>query len=287
MKVFFIKKELQDYLQRVVDDKLSIGFVPTMGALHQGHIALVEKAKQENELVVCSIFVNPTQFNNANDLKKYPRTIENDLFLLEKAKCDVVFVPEVKDMYTNNEKLLEINLDALASIMEGEFRPGHFDGVVTVVNKFFDIIQPNNAYFGEKDFQQYLVVKKMVEVLNKKVNIIPCPTSREKNGLAMSSRNKRLSKEAFQRAGIIFECLCEVKSNFHNKSVDEIQAFVKQKINAMNGFELEYFELIDIDKFEKINNHHLANLKNIYAFIAVHVEDVRLIDNICIMIKQK
>lgn len=258
------------------NSKGSVGFVPTMGALHQGHISLINKAKSENETVVCSIFVNPTQFNNADDLKKYPRTIEADNQMLLTAGCDVVFVPSVEEMYPSGNQLLNLDLQTLDQVMEGKFRAGHFKGVVTIVKRLFDAVKPNKAYFGKKDFQQLAVIRYMVKVLGLSVEIIGCPILREKNGLAMSSRNMRLSTEQRAKAGLIFKTLTYTKQNIH---IHTPLALIEQAIKTFENsdLKLEYFEIVDPQTLLPIIT--FDKNRGAVACVALYAGDVRLIDN--------
>ena len=257
----------------------SIGFVPTMGALHQGHIALVLKAKSENDVVVVSIFVNPTQFNNNNDLLHYPRTVESDRELLENVACDLLFLPDVSEMYPDGlvEPVTEIDLAGLDVVMEGAHRPGHFLGVIQVVKKLFDSIGICKAYFGEKDFQQLAVIKKMVKEWSVSVEIIACPIVREADGLAMSSRNIRLTKEERKVATQISKALFHAKEMWSKCSLEEIKKNVTTLINSNPEFQLEYFEIADTISLKPLTNNEK---KNAVACIAVHLGAVRLIDNI-------
>ncbi len=257
----------------------SIGFVPTMGALHQGHIALVLKAKSENDVVVVSIFVNPTQFNNNNDLLHYPRTVESDRELLENVACDLLFLPDVSEMYPDGlvEPVTEIDLAGLDVVMEGAHRPGHFLGVIQVVKKLFDCIGICKAYFGEKDFQQLAVIKKMVKEWSVSVEIIACPIVREDDGLAMSSRNMRLTNEERKVATQISKALFHAKEMWSKCSLEEIKKNVTTLINSNPEFQLEYFEIADTISLKPLTNNEK---KNAVACIAVHIGTVRLIDNI-------
>ncbi|HET6991784.1 MAG TPA: pantoate--beta-alanine ligase [Bacteroidia bacterium] len=270
---------LLDTLNRLRSEGKSVGFVPTMGALHFGHIALVKRAESENDVVVTSIFVNPTQFNNPSDLLHYPRTIEKDKELLKNTSCDYLFLPEVSEMYPDGveEKIPEINLGGLDTVMEGEHRPGHFAGVIQVVKKLFDCVGTCKAYFGEKDFQQLAVIRKMVKEWKLPVEIIPCPIVREKDGLAMSSRNTRLTEAERKIAPLISKSLFEAKALWKTHSADEVKKFVSEKINAEPAFRLEYFEIADADTLQKISPGQKSNA---VGCIAVHLGAVRLIDNV-------
>lgn len=276
MNVFYTQIDLKNSLKKL---STSIGFVPTMGALHAGHLALVKQSLQENEVTIVSIFVNPTQFNNPQDLEKYPRTLESDVEKLMHVSSEIlVYAPSVSDIYEDNIASKKYDYDGLENQMEGKFRPGHFDGVGTIVKKLFEIVNPTNAYFGEKDFQQLQIVKKLVEKNNIPLKIIGCPIYREENGLAMSSRNERLSQEERQNAKIIYETLLWVKDNFGIKNVSEIYLKVKDVFTESVTFELEYFTIAEENTLEEIENYNKNSKYR--AFIAVFVNNIRLIDNI-------
>ena len=255
-----------------------IGFVPTMGALHEGHISLVKNALENNDVVVVSIFVNPTQFNNSADLEKYPRTPEDDISLLKKLKGDViVYLPEVSDLYDDSVSAKKYNFGNLENEMEGKHRKGHFDGVGTIVSKLLKIVKPNSAYFGEKDFQQLQIVKKLVAMEKLPVKIVGCPILREKNGLAMSSRNKRLSAKQFKEATIIYNTLKEVRDKFRSTSITDLNALVAERFLQNPNLNLEYFEIAN-EKTLKTAKRKNKDSKY-RAFIAAFAGEVRLIDN--------
>lgn len=277
MVVYTHKEQLIDFLISE-NKKKKIGFVPTMGALHEGHISLVKKALAENELVVVSIFVNPTQFNNPADLKKYPRTLDEDLELLKTANKDIiVYAPDVSDLYSEFVSAKNYQFGGLEHEMEGKHRKGHFDGVGTILNKLFRIIRPDNAYFGEKDFQQLQIVRKLVALEKLPINIVGCPILREENGLAMSSRNKRLSVEEFEEAAIIHKTLKEVSQRFESTSIAALNAFVAERFLQSPYLKLEYFEIADEKSLKTATRKDSA--KKYRAFIAVFAGEVRLIDN--------
>ncbi len=255
----------------------SIGFVPTMGALHQGHISLVNQSKKENDFTVVSIFVNPTQFNNLQDLKKYPRTEKKDAELLEDAGVDVLFIPSVEEMYPQETESHRFNFNGLENQMEGKFRPGHFDGVATIVKKFFEIIRPDRAYFGEKDFQQLRIIEELVKQLSVKTQIVPVEIMRELDGLAMSSRNTRLSVEMREEAPKIYQILQEAKIFLENHSVEKTKEFVVEAF-AQTRLQLEYFEIADEQTLESVTEK--SKDKKLRAFIAVFADEIRLIDNL-------
>jgi pantoate--beta-alanine ligase len=276
MKIFTKIKDIRAALAQVGTRKKTIGFVPTMGALHRGHISLVLRAAKENDTVVSSIFVNPTQFNNPEDLKKYPRTLDKDLTMLESGQNDMVFNPDVEEMYPKNEGEELFEFDGLDSVMEGKFRPGHFNGVAKVVAKLFRIVEPDRAYFGEKDYQQLLIVKKISQKLFPGISIVACPTVREPDGLAMSSRNTLLDKTSRAEASLISESLFRVRELKDKLSVIELKKLVKDKIDSSSALRVEYFEIAD-----ERNLQPLAEInKYARAFIAVQAGKIRLIDNL-------
>jgi len=279
MPIFYGKAALMDYLKSIKSPNSTIGFIPTMGALHKGHLSLMQQSLTENNITVVSIFVNPTQFNNAEDLKKYPRTLEEDLKKITDLNPDIiVYAPTVDDIYEGNVSSQAFNFDGLENQMEGKFRPGHFDGVGTIVKRLFEIVKPTNAYFGEKDFQQLQIVKKMTAKNQLDVNIIGCPIYREANGLAMSSRNERLSKEQREQAGIIYETLNLAKQKFEKESSKSVKEWVKKAFDKNPTFELEYFEIADEEKLLPCSRK--SKSKKYRAFIAVFVNNIRLIDTI-------
>lgn len=275
----FFKKitELQLSLKSDREKGLSIGFVPTMGALHKGHLSLVERAGKENDRVVVSIFVNPNQFNDPKDLKNYPRTLENDLSLLSTLKCDYIFSPEVDEIYPEPDTR-KFDFGELETVMEGHFRPGHFNGVAQVVSKLFDIVNPDKAYFGLKDFQQYSILKNMVRMLNLSVTIVPCDIVREEDGLAMSSRNALLTREHREVAPRIYAILKRARDEASGFSPDELKSRVINAINAVPSLKVEYFEIVDELTLQSISNWEQPGIK--VGCVAVFAGSVRLIDNI-------
>lgn len=279
MHIFYGKASLMDHLKSVKPAHSSIGFVPTMGALHAGHLALMQKSLQENENTVVSIFVNPTQFNNPEDLEKYPRTLQDDIKKLTTLSPNIIlYAPSVDDIYDGKPVSQPFDFDGLENQMEGKFRPGHFNGVGTIVKRLFEIVEPTNAYFGEKDFQQLQIVKKMVAKNHLKVNIIGCPIFREANHLAMSSRNERLSEQERDEAAIIYKVLSAAREQFGTKSTAEISEYVQKTFSKNRTFVLEYFVIADeatlLPCIRKNKN------KKYRAFIAVLVNNIRLIDTI-------
>lgn len=256
----------------------TVGFVPTMGALHQGHLSLIKQAKKENDLVVVSIFVNPTQFDNSEDLINYPKTIDTDLSLLKSVACDVVFTPSANEVYANNVQSTVFDFDGLEHQMEGKFRNGHFDGVGTIVKRLFEIVTPTKAYFGEKDFQQLQIIRKMVEKNQLSVEIIGCPIYREKDGLAMSSRNERLTKKHRAISPFIYKTLKQAKIEFGTKNVNDVIVWVENEFKKQPLLELEYFEIANEEHLQTIKNKNEKQKHR--AFIAVFAGEIRLIDNI-------
>jgi len=269
--------EVKDHLSAVQEKGLSIGFVPTMGALHEGHLALIREARKENDFVVCSIFVNPIQFNSKSDLENYPRNIETDVDMLNDAKCDVLFFPPEHEILpkTKNESF---DFGGLDNVMEGKFRPGHFNGVATIVKILFEIIGPQRAYFGMKDYQQVVIIHKMTKDSNLPVEIIPCPTVREEDGLAMSSRNQRLSKSDRKQAATIFKVLKMIKIHSGFSTINEIKEYVESQFRKSKNTKLEYFEIVDMYSLKPLKAWTESN--NVIACTAVYIGDVRLIDNI-------
>ena len=279
MLVFQTQNALQIELKKAQNQSKKIGFVPTMGALHKGHLSLLEESLSENEITVLSIFVNPTQFNNADDLKKYPRTLEKDVELVKKLNKNIlIYAPSVSDIYEGNTISASFDYDGLEHQMEGKHRPGHFDGVGTIVKKLFEIVKPTHAYFGEKDFQQLQIVRKLVAKHKIPVNVIPCEIYRETSGLAMSSRNERLSEKARNESKLIYKILLEAKEKFMLKSALEVSQFVVREFKKHKNFTLEYFEIADEETL--LTCKRKIKSKNYRGFIAVFIENIRLIDNI-------
>lgn len=251
-----------------------MGFVPTMGALHQGHISLIKQAQRESEVVVCSIFVNPTQFNDPKDLAQYPRPIEHDIAMLESVNCDVLFLPEVHEIYETDQKWT-IDLGGLDQVLEGEIRPGHYQGVTQVVKILFDIVQPDKAFFGQKDYQQCLVIQKMVALLKLKVHIVVCPTLREADGLAMSSRNVHLSAYERSQSVALFQALKLAHEAFESHSIEEIKILASNYLKASPGIALEYFQICRGDTLEAA----VSKEGRLVALVAARLGKTRLIDN--------
>ena len=276
MKVFEKIIDINSYLLHQLDSGKTIGFVPTMGALHIGHISLVEKSIAENDLTVVSIFVKPIQFNNPADLEKYPRNLQQDQEMLENAGVDIVFVPSVEEMYPE-PVTTTYEFGSLSRVMEGEFRPGHFNGVAVVVRKLLEIVMPHKAYFGEKDFQQLQIIKALVRNLNLPVQIVPCPISREDDGLARSSRNARLTLEMREAAPFIYAQLLKARSNAISMTSEELEAWMTESFSNHHLLRLEYFTVANGETLQHTNGK--INPSD-YGFIAVYAGDIRLIDNI-------
>ena len=277
MLVFAKNKSVQQKISSF-EKEISVGFVPTMGALHKGHLSLIEQAKKENNLVVVSIFVNPTQFDKQEDLINYPKTIDADLKMLKSVGCDIVYMPSAEEVYENNIKSQVFDFDGLEFQMEGKFRTGHFNGVGTIVKRLFEIVQPTRAYFGEKDFQQLQIIRKMVEKNCLPIEIVGCPIYREEDGLAMSSRNVRLTNKQRAVAPFIYKTLKAAKEMFGTKNVQEVIKWVETEFNKEPLLDLEYFEIASEETLQPIKEK--INEQKYRAFIAVFAEKIRLIDNI-------
>lgn len=277
MQVVKTKSQLRAILDVERSKGRSLGFVPTMGALHQGHISLIERCVHENDFCVCSVFVNPTQFNDKKDLIKYPRQPEKDAAKLQKAGCNLLFMPDEQEMYPEEDTRL-FNFGLLEEVMEGVYRKGHFNGVAQIVSKLFEAVQPDKAYFGQKDFQQLAIVRKLVEQLGMKVQIVACPIVREKSGLAMSSRNELLTAEQKEKAALISKYLFESLTFVSKKRPAEIREFVVNGINAEPMLRLDYFEIVNGTTLQSI--HEWAESARVVGCIAVYCGSVRLIDNI-------
>lgn len=270
---------LRELVAQAKAEGKSVGFVPTMGALHAGHISLVDRARRENDLVVASVFVNPTQFNNAEDLATYPRTEEADCAKLEAAGVDAVFIPEVEEVYPEPDTRV-FELGAVAEVMEGAMRPGHFNGVAQVVSKLFDMVRPTRAYFGEKDFQQIAVIRRMVELEGFELEIVDCPICREEDGLAMSSRNVRLTPEQREVAPVIHRVLAQSREWARTHSLAETKRFVIDEINSFPHMEVEYYEIVDPLTMQPLVEWTDAANGAPVGCVTVYCGKVRLIDNI-------
>ncbi|WMI69245.1 pantoate--beta-alanine ligase [Mangrovimonas sp. YM274] len=281
MRIYYKSSELKSTVEELKSQGRSIGLVPTMGALHQGHLSLTKQAMDENDAVVVSIFVNPTQFNNPEDLEKYPRMLETDVECLKELSEDImVFAPSVEDIYGTEVTSTAFSYDGLEHEMEGRFRNGHFDGVGTIVKRLFEIGQPDKAYFGEKDFQQLMIIKKLVEKYEIPVNVIGCPIYREADGLAMSSRNIRLTPAHREAAPFIYKTLQTAKKKFGTESAKAVTEWVENEFASNELLELEYFIIADEQTLKTITEK--TNTNSYRGFIAVYAGDVRLIDNIAL-----
>ncbi|WP_312696319.1 pantoate--beta-alanine ligase [Sphingobacterium mizutaii] len=278
MKIFRTKQELQHELAGIRQQNQVITLVPTMGALHEGHLSLINYAKPLTDITVCSIFVNPTQFNDPKDLEKYPRPIENDIALLESVGCDILFMPTVEEMYPENDPEWHIDLGNLDQIWEGEHRPGHFQGVTQIVFKLFDLVKPNQACFGQKDFQQVMVIQRMIDIKKLDIKLLICPIIRSEEGLALSSRNARLSEEGKENALTLITALRFIKDNLEQKSVAELLDGAKEILASNPAVELEYLSICETSTLAPVDN--IEADKDYVALIAAWVEKVRLIDNI-------
>jgi pantoate--beta-alanine ligase len=282
MRVFNKNRLLSDFLKSLSTQNFSVGFVPTMGALHNGHLSLIKQAIDENDHVVVSVYINPTQFDDKNDLDKYPFNLEEDIKILKTIKNDKLslFTPSNFEIYGKNIYKENFNFEGLDQHMEGKFRSGHFAGVATVVKKLLELVRPNKAYFGEKDYQQLLIVNKLAELLKFPISIIGCPISRDENGLALSSRNSRLSTDDRLHASMIYKNLLLAKDKFFTTEIANIKASVQEFFLNDTKMELEYFEIVESDNLESTSEIN-KNTKYI-ALIAVHISKVRLIDNIAL-----
>lgn len=275
------KKKLTDLLNESRKSAKTIGLVPTMGTLHQGHFSLIEKAQAESDLVVVSIFVNPTQFDKKSDLENYPQNLDEDVQKIDRNfENIIIFAPNVNEVYGSDLTSEQFDFGPLATKMEGRFRSGHFDGVGTVLKKLFGIIEPDKAFFGEKDYQQFLIVKKLVDLIDQPIEIVGCPINRQENGLARSSRNKRLSKTEQDEATLLYKSLKKAEENFGTKDANIIIDQVQQDFKAHNGLKLDYFEIADAETLESART--IENNRNYRAFIAAHLNGVRLIDNMAL-----
>ncbi|MFC2604598.1 MAG: pantoate--beta-alanine ligase [Bacteroidota bacterium] len=281
MKVINKTSDLQAIIEQLKNDGKSIGLVPTMGALHKGHLSLVKNSISNNDITVVSIFVNPTQFNNPNDLASYPRTVDKDLELLQTIGCDIVFAPEADDIYSKSEtdSRFEFDFEGLDKVMEGKFRPGHFNGVVQIVSKLFDLVHPDRAYFGEKDFQQLAIIRLMTRRYNLPIEIVPCPIVREDSGLALSSRNSLLKDNEKQVASHIYAVLNESRQFVPQTEVEELKQCVIAAIEQKPELKVEYFDIVDGHTLKSIVKWDESDY--IVGCITVFCGNVRLIDNIC------
>lgn len=277
MQVFHTITEIREFLDQKQEQGLKIGFVPTMGALHRGHISLLQQANLENDLVVCSIFVNPIQFNKKDDLDNYPRTLEDDIKKLEEVSCDVLFAPSVKEMYP--EPILDkFDFGHLDKVLEGAHRPGHFNGVAVVVKKLFEIVKPHRAYFGMKDYQQLRIIQTMVKMLEMNVQVVPCPTQREKDGLAMSSRNVRLTRHERSIAPAISMVLQAIKGKVGKITPEQAEKWATSQLNKFSEMDVEYLSIVGAEDLLPVKTWDAKS--GVVACAAVNLGKVRLIDNL-------
>jgi pantoate--beta-alanine ligase len=275
LKIFNSRQSVHNYLNELRASGKSIGFVPTLGALHDGHLSMIKLAKQKADVIVCSIFVNPTQFTDKKDLENYPRPVDDDIRKLEEVNCHVLFIPGVNEMYSSDEKW-NIELGNLDKILEGKIRPGHYQGVTQIVKKLFDTINPHYAFFGQKDYQQFMVISYMVKKLFVKIKLILCPIIRETDGLAMSSRNIYLSPDDRKNALALFKALNKVKEQFKSKAIPQIKKEVESYLKAAPGIEIEYFEIFNANSFVATSSKRPVSL---IALVAAKVGSIRIIDN--------
>jgi pantoate--beta-alanine ligase len=275
LKIFNSRQAVHNYLNELRASGKSIGFVPTMGALHAGHLSLIKLARQKADVIVCSIFVNPTQFNDKKDLENYPRPIEDDIRKLEEVNCNVLFIPGVSEMYNSAEKW-NMELGNFDNILEGKIRPGHYQGVTQIVKKLFDTINPHYAFFGQKDYQQFMVISYMVKKLRVKTKLVLCPIIRESDGLAMSSRNIYLSPDDRKNALALSKALTKVKERYKTKTIPQIKKEVESYLKSAPGIEIEYFEIFNANSFEATSSKRPASL---IALVAAKVGSIRIIDN--------
>ena len=279
MKVVKTIREIKKIISEQTKQDLKLGLIPTMGALHKGHLSLIEKAKKNCDLIWVSIFVNPTQFNDINDFESYPRDYLGDILKIKAISSDInIFIPRTSMIYNEKVESDRFDFGLLNKVMEGKFRPGHFNGVATIVKKLFKIFNPNFVYFGEKDFQQTTIIKKIIKDYFPKINLIVCPTLRQNNGLALSSRNKLITEESLKNCGVIFECLIFTKKNYLKISFSDLFEIVKEKIQKFKNFELEYFEIRNEETMKSYEKH--TKKSRFRAFICVKVDGIRLIDNL-------
>ena len=277
MIIFKEKKKLADYIASKINSH-TIGLTATMGALHEGHISLIKESKKKCDISICSIFINPKQFNNKNDFIKYPKTTESDLKLLEESKCDIVYMPKSEDLYEKNEKTIKYEFNNLEKYLEGKYRPNHFNGVAMIIEKLFKLIRPTHAFFGEKDLQQLLIIKQLVKKNGIDIRIVGCPTIRDKKGLAMSSRNKLLSRNDQTYSAKIYQQLLKCKKNYTKTSLRDLKKNAINNLSKSKKIEVEYLDFVDITTlkpkiiFEKNTKYAVC--------IAVNISGVRLIDNI-------
>ena len=281
MVVYTTKQEVDAYLQLQKLNNLSIGFVPTMGALHQGHLSLIKESKKKTALTVCSIFINPTQFNNTSDFEKYPITTEADVQQLKNAGTDILFLPTAQEIYPQVIMALEkYNLGTLEPLLEGYYRPGHFQGVCQVVHRLLDVVNPNILFLGQKDYQQCLVIQKLITLIQKNIEVCIVPTIREANGLAMSSRNMRLSSKALQQASAIYKAMLYIKENVHQQSIYDVEITAREMLLKNSFTAIDYLSVVETNTLMPITKIHKA--QKIAIVVAAFIEGVRFIDNLLV-----
>jgi len=278
LKIFNSKQAIHNYLDELRSLGKTIGFVPTMGALHAGHLSLIEQARKTAEIIVCSIFVNPTQFNDKKDLENYPRPVDDDIRKLNEFKCDILFIPEVDEMYNSSEKWA-IELGNLDTVLEGKIRPGHYQGVTQIVKKLFDTVNPDFAFFGQKDYQQFMVISYMVKKFRMKVKLVLCPIIREEDGLAMSSRNIYISAADRINSLALFHALSKFRALYKTKSILQLKTEITSFLKSAPGIEMEYFEIFNAKSFKPATTKRSGS---IIALVAAKVGSIRIIDNMII-----
>jgi pantoate--beta-alanine ligase len=278
LKIFNSKQAIHNYLEELRSLGKTIGFVPTMGALHAGHLSLIEQARKTAEIIVCSIFVNPTQFNDKKDLENYPRPVDDDIRKLNEVKCDILFIPEVDEMYNSSEKWA-IELGNLDTVLEGKIRPGHYQGVTQIVKKLFDTVIPDFAFFGQKDYQQFMVISYMVKKFRMKVKLVLCPIIREEDGLAMSSRNIYISAADRINSLALFHALSKFRALYKTKSILQLKTEITSFLKSAPGIEMEYFEIFNAKSFKPATTKRSGS---IIALVAAKVGSIRIIDNVII-----
>lgn len=278
MEILYTRNELIKYREFIKSQNKSIGFVPTMGALHQGHMSLIDAAHQNSDIVIASIFVNPTQFNNQSDFLHYPITIDQDLELLIQHQCDAVFMPSVEEIYPNNYQPFKLDIGELNHLLEGEKRPGHFDGVIEIVFILFDLVQPNQVFFGVKDYQQVMVIEKLIEKLNRNIQLFKCNTVRDIDGLAVSSRNKRLSPEEREISLNLYATLQKMKESYLKVDISTLKKSYIDNLNSVENIHVDYLDVVDSQSLNSLIDWNPKDMN--LGILAVYVGNIRLIDNL-------
>lgn len=278
MEILYTRNELIKYRDFIKSQNKSIGFVPTMGALHQGHMSLIDTAHQNSDIVIASIFVNPTQFNNQNDFLHYPITLDQDLELLIQHQCDAVFMPSVEEIYPNNYQPFKLDIGELNHLLEGEKRPGHFDGVIEIVFILFDLVQPNLVFFGVKDYQQVMVIEKLIEKLNRNIQLFKCNTVRDIDGLAVSSRNKRLSPEEREISLNLYATLQKMKESYLKVDISTLKKSYIDNLNSVENIHVDYLDVVDSQSLNSLIDWNPKGMN--LGILAVYVGNIRLIDNL-------